>query len=383
MAYNRRDKGAFGKLSKSIGNMEASRLIVEQYKNWDKFCSENNGGWFWHTTDWLEYILNFKPERQAENFSFFVSENGKIKAIVPLVSEINEFEGNNVREFSYQQGPVPAPVFDSRLSDGKKELLKKLVFEEIDRLAQQHKISRARFWNSPLPPEFLETPPISNYLTQFGYKDISLKALLIDLKKNEKELWREMRRNHRRNILKERKFKIIFYKRENINAEIFNAYKETHHKAAGRKTRSDKTFEMMFDWLKRGLAFLTAVEFEEKNIGFEYYLVYKNNVYGASAANDPDFAHLAIRHSLEWEAILWMKQQGYSFYEIGLQQRGALPYDFPSKKQINISHFKKGFGGFEVPLFIGEKYYNEEYREKIAQWRKQQFEIYVEELGNN
>lgn len=363
--------------------MKINSLTAGQYKNWDGFCFKNEGGWFWHTTDWLEYILNIKPERQAKSFSFFVSEKEEIKAIVPLVSEINKFKGNGVQEFSYQQGPVPAPVFNSKLAKAEKKSTAEFVFKEIDRIARLNKIFRSRFWVSPLSQGFSKAPPSSSYLTQFGYEDISLETLLIDLKRSEEELWRDLRRNHRRNILKGGKFKIIFYARENINAEIFNDYKEMHHKAAGRKTRSDKTFEMMFDWLKRDLGFLTAVEFEGKNIGFEYYIVYKNNVYGASAANDPDFAHLAIRHCLEWKAILWMKQRGFNFYEIGLQQYGPLPYDFPSRKQINISHFKKGFGGFEVPLFIGEKYYNKEYREKTAQWRKKQFKICIKELNKN
>lgn len=134
-----------------------------------------------------------------------------------------------------------------------------------------------------------------------------------------------------------------------------------HHRAAGRKTRPDNTFSMMYDWLTKDLAFLAAVELNGQPVGFEYYNVYKNNVYGSSAANDPDFGHLPIRHFLEWKAILWMKQKGFSFYEIGLQQYGATLFDFPDKKQIDIAHFKRGFGGLTVPWFMAEKYYDKDY----------------------
>jgi len=68
-----------------------------------------------------------------------------------------------------------------------------------------------------------------------------------------------------------------------------------------------------------------------------------------------------------------MKKRGLSFYEIGLQQYGILPHDFPDTKQLNISHFKKGFGGFTVPLFMGEKYYDKEYFLKTYQERIYKF----------
>ena len=104
-----------------------------------------------------------------------------------------------------------------------------------------------------------------------------------------------------------------------------------------------------------------AVQLNGRNIAYEYYSVYKNSVYGFSAANDPDFEDLPIRHSLEWKAILWMKERGVDLYEIGIQHKGLLPHDPPDQKLMSISHFKKGFGGFSAPQYIGEKYYDREF----------------------
>jgi len=356
--------------------MEINKLTKDKYDEWDDFCLKSDSAWFWHTIAWREYILNFLPEREAKDFSFFLGEKGDIKAIVPLICEINEFEGEKFLEFSYQNAAVPAPALANNLSLEQRKLIEEAVFKEIDRLARENKIARARFWISPLSPGFLKKYAANNFLLNCRFEDISLNTLLIDLRKSEANLKKELRRNHRRNILKGKEFKVSVYAKENIKDEIFCEYKKMHHKAAGRKTRTDKTFELMLKWIKEGWAFLAVVEFNGKKIGFEYYSVYKNNVYGFSAANDPDFGHLPIRHTLEWEAILWMKKQGFSFYEIGLQQYKPLPYDFPSKKQLNISHFKKGFGGFAVPLFIGEKYYEKNYQLKIRQWRKEKLANY-------
>lgn len=354
--------------------MEIVKLTEDKHAEWNKFCLESDDAWFWHTTDWQDYILSYISESrpEKENLSFMVYKNDEVVAVVPLVLEKVKFGKSFVNEFAFDGWRTPVPAFSNNLKEIKKEDAYKIVFAEIDRLGKENKIVKVRLGMDFLAPGSQKKTQF-NYLMKFGYLDISLNTQIINLKKSEEDLWRELRRNHRRNILKGDKFKVIFYTRENISEEIFNKYKETHHKAAGRKTRSDETFELMFDWIRGGIAFLAGVEFEGKVIGFEYYSIYKNNVYGFSAANDPDFGHLPIRHFLEWQGILWMKQQGFNFYEIGLQQYGNSLYDFPSEKQINISHFKKGFGGFTVPIFMGEKYFNKNYFLEVYQEKIKKF----------
>ncbi|PIT93765.1 hypothetical protein COU00_02605 [Candidatus Falkowbacteria bacterium CG10_big_fil_rev_8_21_14_0_10_43_11] len=357
--------------------MEIVKLTKANYKEWDDFCLKSDDAWFWHTTDWLEYTLQYKPELETKNFNFLIYKQNKIKAIVPLTLEVRQREGEKINEFSFGGFAVPAPALANDLEKIEKDrterdLVYDCVFAEIDRLAKENKVKRAWFRQTPLARSSLDKN-FFNYLIKFGYLDVSLNTQLIDLNKSEAELWQDLRRNHRRNIKKGGQFKIAFYTAENITPQLFNAYKKTHHKAAGRKTRPDETFALMYQWLKNDLAFLVAAEYENKRIGFEYYGIYKNNVYGFSAANDPDYAHLPVRHAIEWEAIRWMKKKGISFYDIGLQQYGARFHDFPDKKQLDISHFKKGFGGFPVPWLMGEKffdqsYFQDTYRQRIAKY---------------
>ena len=102
------------------------KLDINKYKIWDDFCNNCNQVWFWHTTDWLEYILA-RTEFSPKNLSFFVCEGDVLEAIVPLVSE----KINNYREITYEGGPVPAPAIKDNLSDhGKSELIK-LIFNTI------------------------------------------------------------------------------------------------------------------------------------------------------------------------------------------------------------------------------------------------------------
>ncbi len=353
---------------------EIIALTKENYKEWDDFCLESDDAWIGHTTDNLEYTIAYRPALKTKNLSFFVCAGGKIKAAVPLTLEIYEEDGKRAFEFSFGGGAVPAPAFANNLTGIKKdrpekETIYEFIFNEIDQLAKRYGVRRAFFTLNPLSPSFLGQASPFNYLLKFGYIDVSLNVRIVDLQKPEAQLWDELRRNHRRNIRKGENFKINFYTSENITKDIFYAYKEMHHKAAGRKTRPDITFELMYEQLKKDIGFLVEVEFEGKQIGFEFYSIYKNRAEGFSAANDPDYEYLPIRHRLEWEAMLWMKKHGVVFYNTGCQQYHILPYDFPDKKQLDISHFKKGFGGTEAPLFMGERYYDKDYFLKTYQER--------------
>lgn len=351
--------------------MEILSLTKKHHAEWNRFCLKSNDAWFWHTTDWLEYILNLKPKLKSKNLSFFVCKQNQIVAIVPLTMEVSK---ENFYEFSFAGEKNPGPALSNSLKSKQRKKVYEFIFKEIDRIAVRNKVIRTSFKLTPLAPTFLKKPYPPNYLMQYGYLDNSLNTQLVDLKKSREVLWQSLRRNHRRNIGKAKKIlKIKSYTSKNITKDIFTAYKKTHHQAAGRKTRPDKTFWLMFNWIKKALAFLVTAELKGKPVGFEYYLVYKNNVYGSSAANNPKYNQIPIRHLIEWEAILWMKKQGFSFYEIGLQQYGVLPYDFPDKKQLTISHFKKGFGGFTSPLFMGEKFYSKKYYQKIASKREKKF----------
>ncbi|MFH1428067.1 MAG: GNAT family N-acetyltransferase [Patescibacteria group bacterium] len=352
--------------------MNIVKLTEEKFIDWNKFCLESNDAWFWHRADWIQYILNYNPKFKLENLSFLVYNGDKIAAIVPLILANNEGR----KEFTYGGWPIQYPAFSNKLSNEKKEEMSKLIFNEIDRLALENNVAWSYFIQTPMAKIFLGSEYLPyNYLMKYGYINISINSQIIDLRKSEEELWDNLRRNHRRNIKKEkeRDYKILIYTAEDITEEFFNNYKEMHHKAAGRKTRPDTTFTMMYNWIKDDLAFLVVALYQDKQIGFEYYTIYKDNVYGFSAANDPDFIDLPIRHLIEWEAILWMKKKKCNFYEIGWQHYSYQPYDFPDEKLVNISHFKKGFGGFTVPLFMSEKFYDKDYFLKVYQERMNKY----------
>ena len=59
---------------------------------------------------------------------------------------------------------------------------------------------------------------------------------------------------------------------------------------------------------------------------------------------------------LQYKVMMWLKEHGVLYYDIGEQVFGDSLYDFPSEKILNISSFKRGFGGYTVPMFRGVKH---------------------------
>ena len=111
-----------------------------------------------------------------------------------------------------------------------------------------------------------------------------------------------------------------------------------------------------------GNGILCGVKNGNRYIGFVYVCYYKNAANYASASDDPDFKnYIPISHILQWKIVEYLKKRGCDYYEMGLQQFGAQIYNNPSRKDLDISFFKRGFGGLTLPLYQGIKYYDKEY----------------------
>lgn len=343
--------------------MKIEPLTKDRYKEWDDFCLKSDDVWFWHTTGWLEYTLNYKPERRSKSMSFMITNNSRIEGICPLFVETGRFGEEEIKEFSFGESPGPMPALKNGLSEKIRDKRFKMIFEHVDELALKNNVLRASFRASPLAPRFLNsnTPP-NNYLMKYGYVPISLNTQIMNLSKSLEALRSDVRHGHAYDIKRGLKhLQVVAFDKNNVHKEIYKKYEELHHKAAGRVTRPQITFDMMYDWILQGYAVLFAAKMNNEFVGFSYVYTYKNAAYYGSACNHPDYPEMPIGHVLQWKTIQWLKEHGFKYFEIGYQHYHRLSYNFASQKEIDISTFKRGFGGFPVPLFMGEKYYSKDY----------------------
>lgn len=350
--------------------MEIKYLTKDGYEKWDDFCSKSDDAWYWHTTDCLEFNLYYTPEFMPESKSFYIKKDNKIIAICPLIIVIID----GVKEFSFGGGYGILPAFINGLTKKDREKIMKFTFKHIDNLAKEFNIKKASFRFSVLNKSYI-TPQSQryNHLVKYGYLDVSINTQVIDLEKTLKELRGDIRHGHNYDINRVSKIlKIEIFDYKNITREIFDRYKNLHHKAMGRVTRPKITFDLMYKAIKKQQAVLVGAIKDKKFVGFSYFYLYKGNAYYGSSCNDPDFRNIPISHAIQWRSIEYLKNKGYHYYELGWQQYGPTLVDFPTSKAIDIARFKRGFGGFTVPLFMGEKYYNRDYFLKIYNKRVRQ-----------
>jgi hypothetical protein len=342
---------------------------------WDQFCLDSDDAWFWHTSEWLEYTIHLRPQFHTEQKSFCVKENGRMVAISPLLLNTLNEDGDEVKYFSYDRYQGVPPAIRNNISKKERFRILAFIFSAIDKIASENDVDLMLTKFSPLARSYEKT---SNYLERYGFLNTSLSTSVIDLTHAPDYLLSDMRKGHRYNVKKGMEYYTVkIFDKENITREDFAGYQTLHHKAAGRMTRPQITFDLMYSWIKSGNAILAGLSYKDNYIGYSLIIVYKNGAYYGSACDDPEAdVPIPLHPLLQWYVIKWLKKEEYKIYELGLQQFGIQIYDFPSEKDLSISFFKRGFGGEIVPVFSGEKFYSGSFfRKKMEQRIKKYCQI--------
>jgi len=328
----------------------------EMVKKWDDFCLYESGAWFWHTTDWMQYTLQYRLDRHPKNASFMVMDEGQIVAIVPLIIESynkEHYTSFDVVEFSYGAGPIPAPIFSKYASSETIDDGYKIVADRLVVIARENYVQKGEFQYSALCDRdsgFIYNDGILPTHTQILSLDRPFPALL-----------RQMRKGHISAVKHGMAlFNIWSCDSNSYGKDLFKQYESLHAIANGRICRSHATFEMQHVWSQAGNGILFSAIKEGTPYGFIYVFLYKNKAYFGSACNDPQYRHLPIGHALQGAAIQRLCLHGYKQYELGAQYG---PDELATDKERNIAHFKHGFGGVTVPV----KQWKKEYGTQIGE----------------
>lgn len=343
--------------------------------SWDDFCTASDDAWFRHTSTWINYTLNMSFEKgSTQNLSFGLMEFDKLIAIVPLIKQrgYSHSEGYTFRCAGFN---TPFPAFCNSLGEKQRKKVTKQVFLEIDRLAKANQIDCTLFEISSLVPRVRQGYYAVNPMPRLGFNDTQIASHIVDLKIPETRLLAQCSKGHRSDIhfaMKTDAF-VKVLDSQTVTEKDFMSYRTIHRQAAGRQTRPDKTWEIMYEWIKRDLSVL-ALYFVDNDRCIAALLssVYKDGAYAQSDCTLPEYKkQKGIMHSLFWESMKFVKKKGFQWYETGFQYTPALSQTVPTQKEINIALFKRGFGGRRVPYYRGEKFYNYNYMEAMLKERVQ------------
>lgn len=162
-----------------------------------------------------------------------------------------------------------------------------------------------------------------------------------DLALDEADIHRCVRKSFRSLInTGRRNMRMAYVNADNPDRSLFDAYGEFHTRIAGRVTRSERSWQAMFDWIVGGggelaLAYhndndLVAGTMTTDGTAISYYA---SGVYDRGQFDKP-LAHFPV-----YDAILRSRARKMQRYDLGV----LLPKGAGTDKEHSIGYFKRGF----------------------------------------
>ena len=288
-----------------------------------------------------EYCLS--NNTLIEDNTFIISNGNKAECagIFFLTKGID----NNDLELSFGKNFPGLLLISNDVNSNSIRLLKKIISSLLEK-------SRKIIFTTPAKWNF--NKGYQTILNHFQFNQNINWIKSIPTYKNKETLWKDIRKSYKSPInkgLKEQKFLLI--DKFNLDFEKFKLIQELHFKISGRKTRSDKSWDLQFSSIKNdsGFAFISFDE-DTSNLNSAVYF-YKSNhhaYYGTGLYTEYTKRNL-YGYCIIWQAILYCIERG--IYSCELDDNVKFKWKTSiDKKLMDISFLKAGFGGELQPRII-------------------------------
>ncbi len=343
--------------------MDIEALSPQNEDEWNKFCLESSGAWFRHTTWWQKYILCCREDSDSENYSFILRQDGEILAVVPLISQYI-YTDRNKHEFANYDTPCPIMAIKDGLSAKQRDTVLESAYEHIENIAKEKNMSLGKFFIDPL----IDISPYDNFddydLLKFEFIPSIKTTTIIDLTVGKDTVLQRMRKGHKaavKAVYRDGGFRVDIFDKDNSGdfQSSMGIMQNIHFIDAGRKTRTDQSWQVTYEWIKSGYGFLVMLFDESRNeyIASAWFMTYKQKAYyGSYATIDSTLLLGRAGYAIQWAAISYLCEHGFRSYETGWNFYSSYK-DEVDDKVLMISRFKHGFGGRKYPLLSFEKQY--------------------------
>lgn len=309
-----------------------------------------------YSNEWHEFQKEYMKPFFVADESFLLVQDNTLLAIVKVFVE-EDVEGE--KYIGWDRGFLEAPYVNPELSVSRQEKVLKAIMNRIDEIAMQYECKRTMF-----KFEVLANPNWNNYsynynwLTRFGYLDFTSASQIIDLSLEETELRQKFRKGTKSEIKRGKTLNIVIKDYKNIKKQDIDQCKEIYEYDAGKTTRTSEMLEYYYDLVARNMGLLEFAELNGKRVAVMISVYYHQLAYYLLYAEKTDQADkTSPGYLLQYTMITELKNRGVLYYDMGEQVYGKSHYSNPSLKEINISLYKRGFGGYTVPMFRGIKEY--------------------------
>jgi hypothetical protein len=136
-----------------------------------------------------------------------------------------------------------------------------------------------------------------------------------------------------------RELEITYLNKDNPDFDSFMEFQKFHHKISGRKTRSDKSWEMQHQMIKEGIGELILAEYKGTLVAGSLFADYGDISMYFTGVYERDLFEYGVSHFLLYDGICRSFERknttGFSL--------GYFDTDIKDPKWYNIQFFKKGF----------------------------------------
>lgn len=217
-----------------------------------------------------------------------------------------------------------------------------LLLREYDKIAKKKTIY-SQFRN------FWEQNEEKGIFEKSGFQYEEHLNILIDLKKSEEELWKDIDSRKRTYINRTKKegFEFFIIKELNQFSDCYYILKEVYSKA--KLPLPPKEF---FNRLINSSNLLFsivpfAIRYNDEIVAFFLGLCYRERVYEYYVGYKSDYSKKNPGDLLLWEIFKWGKQNGFTLFDFGGAGKPDIPY--------GVRDYKKKFGGEMVEFGRYEK----------------------------
>ena len=329
---------------------ESFTIFFRNSKEWDS-CLSNIGyvPYFYSNLN-LDFTFEIIKSKSkiAEDFSIIIKNQDNYISVFPL--------------FVYQEGEsfaigildrkILPPLFDNGISEKNKKQIIEIILNFLEKIKSKLNVQAFEFVDNISPSSAISQ--WHKIIVNNKYKCSIHREAFVDLGYQISDIRSLIRKSYKSLISKGEKLWNTQVEFKVSNARWLE-FKELHLKAAGRKTRSDKSWDILQDGItNKDLLFIYCTDNNNKMIGGSIFFLTKNEAYYGIAAYDRDLFDFPIGHVIQYKAINEFKKMNLSWYRLG-----NVPYisddPKPSNKEINIGTFKNGFSTHLFPQFTLSK----------------------------
>ncbi len=309
---------------------------------WDAFCHASDEAWLWHLYDFQD-VLGTWSYYEPISVAIVDKASGEIMAVIPL----HLVKGVRIDSLG-------AYATANSLTPRQKKALLSFIAKYLKELAHTHAISEISLWLAPMAPAYTGgCCPRVNPLLWLGCENTLTQTWVVDLQDGKDAVWNRMEGRARTAIRKAEKNGVtVRHAEPNDLAAYYDIHCATYSRT-GIPPHPKEYFNAIWArFFSTGMALILVAEHKGKPVAMENFGVFKEHGIYWTGASSSIGLDLEANSLIQWHAIMWMIERGFSFYETG----EAFPCA-KSGKEKGLNDFKRSFGGVLYPIYRGRLHF--------------------------